>query len=129
MGRRAVILLLAVQAILLSLHPRSAAADWLGPVASPFFKGLCESVECGKGRCRTDSSRMLGYVCECDAGWTKLDDRFQQLPCVIPNCTLNYECSNRTAAAPAPSLPPLPPPSDHPLWDRNSSCPRILILN
>lgn len=59
-----------------------------------FFLGtteqLCQDVECGKGKCVSNSSYPFNFICKCDAGWkrTRLDneDDLKFLPCVIPNC-------------------------------------------
>ncbi|KAI4302992.1 hypothetical protein MLD38_038674 [Melastoma candidum] len=86
--------------LLLSLSAAAAAApDW-----APFNEQLCQDVECGKGKCVSNSSYPFNFICECDAGWkrTRLDneDGLKFLPCVIPNCSVQYSCM--------PAPPPLP---------------------
>ncbi|KMT13408.1 hypothetical protein BVRB_4g083640 [Beta vulgaris subsp. vulgaris] len=68
----------------------------------------CSQVTCGKGTCKSNPDNMPhGFVCECDSGWrrTRLSDSEEQhlqfLPCIIPNCSINYSCM--------PAAPPLPP--------------------
>ncbi|VFQ65288.1 unnamed protein product [Cuscuta campestris] len=66
---------------------------------------VCNKVGCGKGSCRASGSSVLGYECECDPGWKQTllqsDTLFKFLPCVIPNCSINYSCGEG-APAPAP---------------------------
>ncbi|KAL3728128.1 uncharacterized protein LOC104417674 [Eucalyptus grandis] len=77
----------------------------LGFPWTPFNEKVCDEVECGKGTCVTNSSYPFTYICECEAGWrrTRLDneDDLKFLPCVIPNCSLQYSCM--------PAPPPIPP--------------------
>ncbi|KAK8532085.1 hypothetical protein V6N13_131427 [Hibiscus sabdariffa] len=90
--------------------------DDLSPALAPFFEKLCDQVECGRGTCRADMRFPLSYTCECDPGWTRTrdgsddhDDNLRFLPCVIPNCTLDYSCQ------------PAPPPVPQREVPRNSS--------
>ncbi|GAB2211466.1 hypothetical protein Droror1_Dr00024779 [Drosera rotundifolia] len=70
-----------------------------------FGDDICSEVNCGKGTCKA-SVIPLVYTCECNAGWrrTRLPDNEEQylqfLPCIIPNCTIDYSCM--------PAAPPLP---------------------
>ncbi|CAL5379692.1 unnamed protein product [Camellia sinensis] len=68
---------------------------------------ICKEVECGKGNCSVALDRPFGFKCECENGWkhTRLDSEQDLLflPCVIPNCSLDYSCM--PAAPPAPSVP------------------------
>ncbi|XP_021742229.1 uncharacterized protein LOC110708406 [Chenopodium quinoa] len=71
---------------------------------------ICSQVSCGKGTCKSKPDYVPhGFTCECDSGWrrTRLSDSEEQylqfLPCIIPNCSINYSCM----PAPAP-LPPIP---------------------
>ncbi|KAI6692580.1 hypothetical protein NL676_020290 [Syzygium grande] len=79
----------------------------LGYPWTPFYAKPCDAVECGKGTCVANSTYPWDYICECEAGWkrTRLDneDDYKFLPCVIPNCSLQYSC----VPAPQP-LPPVP---------------------
>ncbi|KAB1228221.1 hypothetical protein CJ030_MR7G004991 [Morella rubra] len=73
---------------------------------------VCEEVECGRGNCTVDISAPLGFVCQCDSGWQQTgnsSDDVTFLPCVIPNCTLNYGCQ------------PAPPPVQEKEIPRNLS--------
>lgn len=109
------LLLVAVAAqALIFLQPRGAAADFLSPLFSPLRNASCELAQCGKGTCKpSDNSSNTsflellgpGFTCECDPGWKRLinnNDSFGFLPCVLPNCSMNYAC--------APEAPPPPPP-------------------
>ncbi|XP_071728160.1 uncharacterized protein [Rutidosis leptorrhynchoides] len=77
------------------------------PGLSPFIDNLCDDVNCGKGKCSVDRAKPFNFVCQCDSGWrqTRFDkeDDLQFLPCVIPNCSLDYSCM--PAPPPAPPIP------------------------
>lgn len=73
----------------------------------------CSQVSCGKGTCESKPNYIPhGFICECDSGWrrTRLSDSEEQylqfLPCIIPNCSINYSCM--PAAPPLPSIPTNP---------------------
>ncbi|PKA58291.1 hypothetical protein AXF42_Ash013015 [Apostasia shenzhenica] len=89
-----------------------AAGDVLSPIFPPLLNGLCNAVDCGKGICRVSEKHSFGFVCDCNPGWTQfhIADHFRFLPCVVPNCSINYSCSNNSAA---PSSPPFPPPPEN----------------
>ncbi|XP_024964975.1 protein jagged-1b-like isoform X2 [Cynara cardunculus var. scolymus] len=79
----------------------------MSPSLSPFFDKLCDEVNCGRGNCSVDVAKPFNFVCQCDPGWKRTrsdnEDDLQFLPCVIPNCSLDYSCM----PAPLPS-PPVP---------------------
>ncbi|KAG8073564.1 hypothetical protein GUJ93_ZPchr0006g45529 [Zizania palustris] len=79
----------------------------LSPLLAPVIGSICKTVGCGKGNC-TVTSGIPGYRCDCEPGWTQMHvgDELRFLPCVVPNCSIDRECSNTTAQAPAPL--PLP---------------------
>ncbi|XP_073123840.1 uncharacterized protein [Henckelia pumila] len=66
----------------------------------------CEGNVCGRGSCFVTDNSTFGYECECEDGWRQA--RYEQdnggflkfLPCVVPNCTINYGCEN----TPTPEL-------------------------
>ncbi|KAK8949604.1 hypothetical protein KSP39_PZI005157 [Platanthera zijinensis] len=110
-GRFAVLLVLALEAVAV-LHQRSSVSgDFLSPLLSPVLNGLCKTVYCGKGSCKVAEDTTFGFQCECDSGWTQfhIEDHFRFLPCLMPNCSMNYSCSNISAP---PSPAPYPPPPD-----------------
>ncbi|KAK9919571.1 hypothetical protein M0R45_028160 [Rubus argutus] len=87
---------MAFFAIALVLVPMATfALDW--PDISPSIQDeICKRVECGKGTCKFNSSYPSVYTCECDKGWRRTingTDEINFLPCVIPECTLNYNNS------------------------------------
>ncbi|POO02102.1 neurogenic locus notch-like protein [Trema orientale] len=90
--------------VFLLLQPAapSSVGELLSPLLSPVFDDVCKEVECGKGTCKPSSDSALFFECECQPGWKQTAsgqaDNLKFLPCVIPNCTLNYTCSK----APAP---------------------------
>ncbi|KAL5566252.1 hypothetical protein UlMin_029416 [Ulmus minor] len=92
-------------AILAALPIASFASGW-DNIAPSIAEELCKEVECGRGKCNPDASFPLGFTCQCDNGWKRTrdevdDDDLKFLPCVIPDCTLNYG-----TCQPAP--PPVP---------------------
>ncbi|PON87125.1 neurogenic locus notch-like protein [Trema orientale] len=97
--------LVFVAMVLVSLTTTAFGLEW-DDIAPSIAEEICKEVECGKGNCKADGSFPLGFTCECDAGWKRtrdqdLEDDLHFLPCVIPNCTLNYG-----SCQPAP--PPVP---------------------
>ncbi|GMP40865.1 hypothetical protein CsSME_00011154 [Camellia sinensis var. sinensis] len=103
---------MAFVAIILAavMLPMSAkASDGIAPIFNPYGDNICKEVECGKGNCSVALDRPFGFTCECENGWkrTRLDSEqdLLYLPCVIPNCSLDYSCM--PAAPPAPSVIPL----------------------
>ncbi|XP_057960433.1 uncharacterized protein LOC131152662 [Malania oleifera] len=84
----------------------------LSPILSPYYDKICEEVECGKGSCKAGLQYPFNFICECDSGWkrTRLDDdgehHLRFLPCVIPNCSMDYSCM--PAPAPVPPFPSVP---------------------
>ncbi|KAH7571921.1 hypothetical protein JRO89_XS04G0167100 [Xanthoceras sorbifolium] len=96
----AVLVVVSLPMTTLGLH------DDLSPALAPFYEKVCEEVDCGKGACKADIKYPFSYICECDAGWKRsqdndIDEDLRFLPCIIPNCTLNYG-----TCQPAP--PPVP---------------------
>ncbi|KAL6575849.1 hypothetical protein OROHE_000320 [Orobanche hederae] len=95
----------AFPAIILIFKVYSVTANISIPFLSPLLgnNNPCRESVCGKGNCVVSSNSTFGYECECDSGWKQVagsqdDDYLKFLPCVIPNCTLDYSCAN----APAP---------------------------
>ncbi|XP_017231358.1 uncharacterized protein LOC108205795 isoform X2 [Daucus carota subsp. sativus] len=91
--------------LLLVLLAASATAN-LSPDGSPNFGDICKEVSCGKGTCEANLGSQFGFKCKCEAGWSRNrpnQEDFDFLPCIIPNCSLDYSCM--PAAPPAPSVP------------------------
>ncbi|KAK6130237.1 hypothetical protein DH2020_036047 [Rehmannia glutinosa] len=91
-------------AIILILQAYSATSNFTIPFLSPLLgNNACRENVCGKGNCVVSNNSTFGFVCECDSGWKQAraedDEYLKFLPCVIPNCTLDYHCAN----APAPA--------------------------
>ncbi|KAG6393098.1 hypothetical protein SASPL_147328 [Salvia splendens] len=88
-----------VAVIVILLYCQFATADTppynnINPIFDP-----CERVGvCGRGNCVHVTNNTLGFVCECESGWRQArlqeDAFFAFLPCVFPNCTLNYTCTD-----------------------------------
>ncbi|KAJ8627617.1 hypothetical protein MRB53_020924 [Persea americana] len=101
---------------LLFLHPIAATEVALPPILAPILNGTCDGIYCGKGTCKANPNGTFLFSCECDAGWKQSsieDSSFKFMPCVIPNCTLNFSCIKDTAPAPAPPLSP----ANHSIFD------------
>ncbi|KAF8037943.1 hypothetical protein BT93_B0708 [Corymbia citriodora subsp. variegata] len=90
--------------------PALALGDVLSPLLSPIADDVCKEVKCGRGTCKPsgNSTFLYGngtflYECECEPGWkqtlSNTDQHLRFLPCVIPNCTLNYSCMKSPASA------------------------------
>ncbi|KAF9618567.1 hypothetical protein IFM89_002262 [Coptis chinensis] len=88
----------------------TTSADILAPILSPFIDKVCKEVLCGKGKCKVSTNFSLGYMCECDQGWKQTtadaQKHFKFLPCVIPNCTLDYSCTKAPSPSPQIKDPP-----------------------
>ncbi|XP_071737791.1 uncharacterized protein [Rutidosis leptorrhynchoides] len=88
-----------VLSLVLVFQPCTEANDLLAPILSPIFEDVCKQVKCGQGICKpSDNSSLIPFECECSPGWKQLassdtDPGLKFMPCVIPNCTLNYSCS------------------------------------
>lgn len=55
-------------------------------------------MKCGQGTCKPSGNSTIPFECECSPGWKQVantddDHSLKFLPCVIPNCTLDYSCS------------------------------------
>jgi hypothetical protein len=83
---------------------------------------VCKDADCQKGTCVANSNNFLNdllfpYHCDCDPGWTTFQSFLpflttSTLPCNIPNCTLNFNCSgSHPSPAPSPQTPAPPPAS------------------
>ncbi|KAL5712439.1 hypothetical protein ACHQM5_014612 [Ranunculus cassubicifolius] len=106
-----------ITVIFLLLHP-TTSSDFLAPLLSPFIDELCKDILCGKGKCKSSFNHTIGYKCECDPGWKQSlsndgGDHLGFLPCVIPNCTVDYSCMK--AETPAPQMKD--PPKNNSLFD------------
>ncbi|XP_058106137.1 uncharacterized protein LOC131249399 [Magnolia sinica] len=109
------VLISYLAASFLFIQPIVASDHALSPVFAPVFNGICDAIECGKGTCNASSN--FTFTCECNPGWSQfhIGDDFKFMPCVIPNCSLNYDCNNASALAPAPSS--LPDHTNHSIID------------
>ncbi|CAB4315931.1 unnamed protein product [Prunus armeniaca] len=99
---------IAFFAALLVVLPMAALAFGWDNIAPTIADEVCEKVECGRGKCKFDVEDPLGFTCECEAGWKRTrdgDDDLKFLPCVIPNCTLDYSCQPAPPPVPAKEIP------------------------
>ncbi|KAM0963063.1 uncharacterized protein LOC126606319 isoform X1 [Malus sylvestris] len=95
--------LLAIFSIVVAIRPVTADPldNLLAPIFSPILDDVCKEVECGKGNCKPSSNSTFFFECDCEPGWKQTSNNthhFKFLPCVIPNCNLDFSCTK----APAP---------------------------
>ncbi|KAF8400730.1 hypothetical protein HHK36_014030 [Tetracentron sinense] len=71
----------------------------------------CALVNCGKGTCEASNGTLLGFDCKCNPGWKKIQIGPLSFPsCIVPNCTLDFECGSETPPPPPPPVPSFLPP-------------------
>ncbi|CAM6032722.1 unnamed protein product [Sphagnum compactum] len=122
------ILMAVVTLSVVVLTPTKAFAVGLPPLPSLAAAGdndtVCKDADCQKGTCVANSNNFLNdllfpYHCDCDPGWTTFQSFLpflttSTLPCNIPNCTLNFNCSgSHPSPAPSPQTPAPPPASSN----------------
>jgi len=94
-------------AVVLVLLPLTAKGTAISPILAPFYDNICNEVECGKGSCEASPGSPFEFICKCDDNWKRTrfenEDDLQFLPCVIPNCSMDYSCM--PAAPPSPAIP------------------------
>lgn len=73
-------------------------------VVPGFLEGLgCAVMNCGEGTCIGSNVTTLGFDCVCKPGWKQIPVVSKIYPsCVLPNCTVNFQCGS--------GAPPAPPP-------------------
>ncbi|XP_057969829.1 uncharacterized protein LOC131158907 [Malania oleifera] len=99
-------LCLLLFSLFFSSAPSAAASAELISTTPRQDLDRCEFVKCGEGTCNTSTDSVLGFHCECKPGWKKLKIGHLSFPsCVVPNCTVNFQCGNDSAP------PPPPPPA------------------
>ncbi|KAK3219674.1 hypothetical protein Dsin_013644 [Dipteronia sinensis] len=73
----------------------------------------CDSysfLNCGEGSCVNSKASLLGYDCVCKPGWKNIRIGDFTFPsCVMPNCTVNFNCTDGFQPPP-PGQPPVLPP-------------------
>ncbi|KAF4352878.1 uncharacterized protein LOC115722831 [Cannabis sativa] len=85
--------------VFLHLQPAapSSVGDLLSPILAPVFDDICKPVQCGKGTCKASSDTTFLFECVCQPGWKQTTsnqtDHLKFLPCVIPDCTMDYSCT------------------------------------
>ncbi|KAJ8773473.1 hypothetical protein K2173_004303 [Erythroxylum novogranatense] len=69
----------------------------------------CKLINCGQGTCVANGSAALGFGCQCNTGWEKMQLGPLTFPsCVVPNCTLDFQCGDASPPPPPVSVPPAP---------------------
>ncbi|XP_062108292.1 uncharacterized protein LOC133819134 [Humulus lupulus] len=83
--------------LLLQPAAPSSVGELLSPLLSPVFDNICKEVQCGKGTCKASSDTAFFFECVCQPGWKQTTsgqtDHLKFLPCVIPDCTMDYSCT------------------------------------
>lgn len=76
----------------------------------------CAKADCQQGTCVKNDNVVLSilfpYKCQCNPGWATLTKfvpllEVPSLPCNVPNCTLNANCTGDLPAAPPSSSSPI----------------------
>uniref|UniRef100_A0A0D9XTL6 EGF-like domain-containing protein n=1 Tax=Leersia perrieri TaxID=77586 RepID=A0A0D9XTL6_9ORYZ len=96
--------------VLVLVSLQAMAAILPNGVAAQNGDRKCSKVNCGMGSCSESTDYVFGFACQCNAGWSRYhlgDLQFPFLPCVIPNCTINYTCQNGSSPPPPPATPSL----------------------
>ncbi|KAK4349985.1 hypothetical protein RND71_029298 [Anisodus tanguticus] len=95
---------------------KGALVPWLSlpPPPSPGHDGICNYVDCGKGKCvETGEFLGLGFKCVCNPGWKQIQLGTIVFPsCNVPNCVLGADCKGVELGGDPSSLPPPPPPGN-----------------
>ncbi|CAI8603349.1 unnamed protein product [Vicia faba] len=100
-----------IATILWLLLPMVTKGDSNDVPNDDFLDRVCEEVDCGKGRCFVNTSLPLSFACECESGWKRTQDEDDDLyatsflPCVIPECSLNYGCQQAPPPVREKSIP------------------------
>ncbi|KAJ8756006.1 hypothetical protein K2173_024551 [Erythroxylum novogranatense] len=82
---------------------------------------MCALINCGQGTCVANESATLGFDCQCHPGWRKMQLGPLTFPsCIVPNCTLDFQCGNDAPPSPPPPPPPVSVPA--PLFNISSPC-------
>ncbi|XP_041019136.1 delta and Notch-like epidermal growth factor-related receptor [Juglans microcarpa x Juglans regia] len=72
---------------------------------------VCALINCGEGTCKASNASVLGFDCECNPGWKKMQLGPLTFPsCVVPNCTVDFQCGKGSTSPPPPPAPLVPPP-------------------
>ncbi|KAG7997938.1 hypothetical protein I3843_01G233100 [Carya illinoinensis] len=89
----------------------------------------CALINCGEGTCKaSNASTLIGFDCECNPGWKKTQIGPLTFPsCVVPNCTVDFQCGKGSTSPPPAPLVPLPPPLNLPnpcalVWCGDGTC-------
>ncbi|KAI3852363.1 hypothetical protein MKX03_018843 [Papaver bracteatum] len=62
--------------------------------------GLCDAVNCVHGKCNSIDTFIP--VCDCNPGWKNLQIVNITFPlCIIPNCTIDFDCGGTSLPPPA----------------------------
>jgi len=91
-------------AVLLATATVQTSSSSANSLFKPLTDSLCKGIDCGNGTCVTTSEYPF-VKCDCNAGWMqpKAPIVIPYLACVIPNCSLKYDCNNRVIGTEAPS--------------------------
>ncbi|PPS20492.1 hypothetical protein GOBAR_AA00059 [Gossypium barbadense] len=72
----------------------------------PDAVNACAIANCGKGSCQDTDNSSFGFQCDCYSGWNQFQVGSLILPpCIVPNCTLNFDCAGENPSPPTPPEP------------------------
>ncbi|EXC25829.1 hypothetical protein L484_019463 [Morus notabilis] len=78
-------------------------------LSNPLQDAGCAMIDCGQGKCKASNTSLLGFDCECNPGWNKIQiGHLLFSPCVIPNCYLGADCNTSVGLGPPAVAPPAP---------------------
>ncbi|XP_028108752.1 uncharacterized protein LOC114307554 [Camellia sinensis] len=106
---------MSLHLLLFSLFIFNLTASGQSLLPDPVNGLLCAIVNCGQGTCVPSNATLLGFECDCYPGWKTIQIGPLTFPsCVVPNCTLDFQCGN--------GAPPPPPPPPPPTFNASSPC-------
>ncbi|XVF26682.1 hypothetical protein REPUB_Repub14bG0039100 [Reevesia pubescens] len=106
--------------LLFSFSTSTVTATSSHVTLNPFEDIVCSFINCGEGTCQASNNSLLGFDCQCNPGWKRIQIGLFTFPsCLIPNCTVDFHCGKGSTEAPPPPPPPpplapasLPPPAN-----------------
>ncbi|KAF8389027.1 hypothetical protein HHK36_025712 [Tetracentron sinense] len=92
--------LISFYLLLCSFFIDSLKASFIPSNPDPLTDIACAVVNCGQGTCKASNATLLGFDCECNPGWKKIQIGPLTFPsCLVPNsCSLTW-CGDGTCVA------------------------------
>ncbi|KAJ7962927.1 neurogenic locus notch-like protein 3-like [Quillaja saponaria] len=80
-------------------------------MSNPIQDIVCAFINCGQGKCVASNTTGIGFDCDCQSGWKKMQIGPLTFPsCVVPNCTIDFQCNGSPPPPPPPTPPAAAPP-------------------